>query len=327
MIPPLMRRLRHWTLRGALALGLVFGFLTPQTANAATGDPVVTYYPLPWYPQHIGFGSDGRVWTTNADGGRSFGAMTTDGKATEYRFHGPVGQQGDLAAGPDRNMWIAQSGGGKVARVRPDGRVFEYDVGRHTHPFGLAFGPDGNLWMAQRIGNEIGELSPSGHITEHPVPIVGSRPLGIIPGPGGIWFTLSHAHRIGFIPTGSDAMQLFRLQQGSNPQMITVGSDGNLWFSINRQNVYRCGGIGRITPTGVITEFDLPICQQAYGVTPGPGGNIWFTAGPDIGYVTTSGDMTEWELHPGPGVWGGIVEGPDGAIWFSAGMSIGRLVP
>ena len=107
--------------------------------------------------------------------------------------------------------------------------------------------------------------------------------------------------------------------------MITVvGGDGNLWFSINRQSVYRCGGIGRITPTGVITEFELPICQQAYGITPGPGGNIWFTAGPDIGYVTTSGDMTEWELHPGPSVWSGIVEGPDGAIWFSAGMSIGR---
>ncbi len=62
----------------------------------------------------------------------------------------------------------------------------------------------------------------------------------------------------------------------SRPDGITAGPDGNLWFTESGGNK-----IGRITPSGQITEFPLPtgITKPYYpiGITAGPEGNLWFT--------------------------------------------------
>src|SRR5207245_11434516 len=66
----------------------------------------------------------------------------------------------------------------------------------------------------------------------------------------------------------------------SGPDSITVGPDGNLWFTEDSGNK-----IGRITPAGVITEFPLPPnlncppngINSPLGITAGPDGNLWFT--------------------------------------------------
>jgi virginiamycin B lyase len=71
---------------------------------------------------------------------------------------------------------------------------------------------------------------------------------------------------------------------------ITAGPDGNLWFTEAANDV------GRITPTGSITQFRVGgVCVanegcEAFGITSGPDGNLWFTeelAG-EIGRITTS---------------------------------------
>jgi virginiamycin B lyase len=53
----------------------------------------------------------------------------------------------------------------------------------------------------------------------------------------------------------------------SNPQGITAGPDGALWFTEDIGNK-----IGRITTAGVITEYPVPTANS------GPGG---ITAGPE----------------------------------------------
>ena len=54
---------------------------------------------------------------------------------------------------------------------------------------------------------------------------------------------------------------------------IVAGPDGNLWFTEKNANK-----IGRITPQGVITEFDVPTPDsQPAAICVGPDGNIWFT--------------------------------------------------
>jgi virginiamycin B lyase len=68
------------------------------------------------------------------------------------------------------------------------------------------------------------------------------------------------------------------------PVAITPGPDGNLWFTENSGNK-----IGRITPVGVIQEFDLPHPNSApLGIVAGPDGNIWFAeSGSDlVGRIT-----------------------------------------
>src|SRR5947208_6084098 len=61
----------------------------------------------------------------------------------------------------------------------------------------------------------------------------------------------------------------------SQPIAITLGPDGNLWFT--EQNTSR---IARITPGGAITEFRTPSESFPGDIAPGPGG-VWFTEGAD----------------------------------------------
>ena len=73
--------------------------------------------------------------------------------------------------------------------------------------------------------------------------------------------------------------------------MITVGRNGNLWFTGFFSN-----DIGRITPSGVVTVFDIPTPGSgASGIAAGPDGNVWFTeaAGNKIGRIT-QGVITEF---------------------------------
>jgi virginiamycin B lyase len=300
-------------------------------AQPAGADPAVTYIPLSTpVSQALSFGPGGRLWfgidNPWRGDGRRFGELSPHGKESVFHFRTPAGPQ-DSALGPDGRMWFTEYGG-KVAAVRRDGTYTEFDVGRHSRPTGIAAGDDGNLWIAQSKGNEIGRVSTSGTVTEFPIPGSGSRPVGIASGPGGMWFTLSWGHRVGIIsPTGD--IRLFFLPKGYKAGSITRGPDGNMWFAIDRSSspLYACSQIGRITPDGLITEFDLPGCEyrSPMYIAPGPDGNVWLTAGSTRIYsITPTGDVHEYELDRSAG---DLTQGPDGALWFASANSIGRLVP
>src|SRR5208282_2637958 len=110
---------------------------------------------------------------------------------------------------------------------------------------------------------------------------------------------------------------------------ITAGPDGNLWFT-GGNNI-----IGRITPTGTITEFTIPTANCFPGsITAGPDGNLWFVEEDSnkIGRITPAGMITEFpiptansQLSPTQG----ITTGPDGNLWFteSDAGQIGRITP
>jgi serine/threonine protein kinase len=69
----------------------------------------------------------------------------------------------------------------------------------------------------------------------------------------------------------------------SQPNGITAGPDGNLWFT-----QWNADRIGRISTSGTITEFSLPASpSQPDGITAGPDGNLWFTEydGDQIGRI------------------------------------------
>jgi streptogramin lyase len=111
---------------------------------------------------------------------------------------------------------------------------------------------------------------------------------------------------------------------GSGPAHITLGPDGNLWFT-------EAGGnkIGRITPSGAITEFTVPTAGSGpLGITAGPDGNLWFTEEfrGKIGRITPSGAITEFTV-PTFGNLFDITAGRDGNLWFDEGPvnKIGRI--
>jgi virginiamycin B lyase len=102
---------------------------------------------------------------------------------------------------------------------------------------------------------------------------------------------------------------------------------------------FLAGRIARVTPRGVITEFDLPRPNSGPGdITAGADGAMWFveltgnmdgvqTDGGRIGRITMDGVVTEYELpskSPSPI---NIAVGPDRNIWFTQGGQVGRVTP
>lgn len=99
------------------------------------------------------------------------------------------------------------------------------------------------------------------------------------------------------------------------PRGITLGPDGNLWFTENLANQ-----IGKMTPAGSVTEFTIPTSNSGAGaITAGPDGNLWFTEerANQIGRVTTTGSFTEFTIPTYNSVAVDITSGPDGNLWFT----------
>ncbi len=132
---------------------------------------------------------------------------------------------------------------------------------------------------------------------------------------------------------------LFTIPGAQRPPLdITLGPDGNLWFTHHplAPTDPRPGQIGRITTRGVVTLFPLPLPSlHATELTFGPDNNLWFTAFfangtlPDrIGRVTSLGVITTFVL-PVP-LYNGLTDitaGPDGNLWYtaSAAQKVGRV--
>jgi streptogramin lyase len=120
----------------------------------------------------------------------------------------------------------------------------------------------------------------------------------------------------------------------SDPNGITSGLDGALWFTEDGGSLRVGPGpdmIGRITPTGTITQFPLPVNGGPYAIAAGPDGNLWFTEyfGNKIGRITPTGTITEFTVPSANSFPDGIAAGPDGNLWFteSTGGKIGRITP
>jgi virginiamycin B lyase len=168
---------------------------------------------------------------------------------------------------------------------------------------------------------------PTITITEFPIPTA-SSPGWIAAGPDGkIWFThqSSAPSALGNLTTAGTMFGLYPTATSrTGPMGITNGPDGNVWFT-------KPVGLGRVTPTGGVTEFPIPESGDAGGVTLGPDGNLWMTQPlhDRISRVTPAGTFTQFSLgmvgaHPSA-----IAVGPDGNLWFTetSANKIGRITP
>jgi streptogramin lyase len=110
---------------------------------------------------------------------------------------------------------------------------------------------------------------------------------------------------------------------GARPYWITLGPDGNMWFTELFGN-----NIGKITSAGTITEYPVPTANSGpAGIVAALDGALWFTenAASKIGRVTTSGAFAEVPTvnpNDAPLL---IIERGDGSVWYSgsAGSDIG----
>ena len=90
-------------------------------------------------------------------------------------------------------------------------------------------------------------------------------------------------------------LKQFRIPTNNgNPLDITQGSDGNFWFTESHVNPpqWQNHHVGRITPSGQITEF--LVCDFCFpsDIAEGSGGVLYFTrSDPGLGRITTAGTV------------------------------------
>jgi streptogramin lyase len=112
----------------------------------------------------------------------------------------------------------------------------------------------------------------------------------------------------------------------TGPLGIASGPDGNVWYA-------KQGGIGRMTPAGMVNEYGVPNGGDSGGIAAGPDGNLWFTQprGNKISRVTPAAAFQEYRLPTAASGPSAIALGPDGNLWFTeaaaASNKIGRITP
>jgi virginiamycin B lyase len=137
-------------------------------------------------------------------------------------------------------------------------------------------------------------------------------------------------------PSLAQATALTEFSHGltSPPASIAAGPDRNVRFTESH-------AIGRITPSGTITEYGtangLDSGSMVYGsIVAGSDGDMWFSDDGTIraiGRITPAGVITEYGTADGLNA-GAVPEnltlGPDGNVWFidnGATPAIGRVTP
>ena len=240
-------------------------------------------------PVPTGTGSQ-NLWFTET-GLDQIGEITPQGVVTEHGGLSIGGRPQGITLGPDGALWFAEasqsSGSPAIGRITAAGVVQEFPLTRGSGfvPRQIATGPDGALWftLTTPSGGEVGRLTTAGLFSFFTIPndsanLFTSQPRGIVAGTNNdLWFADDGNHAIGRITTVG-AIQEFNqgLTRADVPSGITLGPDGNYWFS-DPTGIQPSDPVGRITPQGVITLFATPTePSNPRGITTGPDGNLWF---------------------------------------------------
>jgi streptogramin lyase len=110
---------------------------------------------------------------------------------------------------------------------------------------------------------------------------------------------------------------------GSQPNGITAGPDGNLWFTEHYGSSGN-GTIAKVTTAGTFTEYPLLTFAGPTTIAAGPDGNLWFIEqAENIAKITPGGTLTEFAIpipggfpYPAPET---IAAGPDGNLYSTSG--------
>jgi streptogramin lyase len=325
------------------------GQITEFTSGLNTGS----------YPTGIAAGADGNLWFADPGTTPAIGRITPAGTITEFtsglnagsRPGGIRGAQATttgIVTGPDGNVWFTDDGTTKaIGRITPAGTITEFSGGLNlgSFPFSLTLGPDGNLWFTDQGSTPaIGVFNLTTDTSKEFDLPAGQIPAEIATGAdGNLWYTDKpgppRGPHIGRITTAGTLLTEFTLPAGHAPVGLATGPDGNVWFAVRIVG----GAIGRITPSGTISEYTsgLNPGSRPFAIAEGADGNLWFADASSyptpaagvmaaIGQVNpASGGITEFSsgLPTGSGPFG-ITAGPDGNVWFtdkeSAVKAIGR---
>lgn len=255
---------------------------------------------------------------------------------------------GALAVGLALAALLFQGSPAAAAAIPSKAAVTTYALPRVPPTGGagaLTVDPLGNLWFEEtyeaspgHFPREVVRMNRTGEIAVAVAPEIAD---GFAVAPDGAVWTTGFFKIVRIAPDG--VVSVFPLPDGENEQgkyvfedgPLVVGTEGNVWFSGARghpdENGQVSGNepiIGRLTPSGELTEFDLPReGGHPIRLALGPDGNVWLseTQGHRLARVAPSGQIQGFPLPAGSEPYD-LAAGPDGAIWFMENRPSGQAI-
>jgi len=253
----------------------------------------------------------------------------------------PTGGAGPFAFGPEGDLWFTQvyeeiyAPGEephylpRIARMDAAGQIGV--VAEHQRAEGFALTADGSVWFTGGF-NSIGKVEPNGAVDSFSLPETATEFTSaggpIVAGAdGNVWFSAYRSPRAGVqgktfaaidrITPGGKITEFVLPGAGGSPTRLALGPDGNVWFTERNEDK-----AGRISPTGQITSFPLPMGTRPGNIVAGPDGALWFTeesnGGPKLGRLSTSGEFREFPFGVKEDLSAGaLAAGPDGRLWLT----------
>jgi virginiamycin B lyase len=254
------------------------------------------------------------------------------------------GATSNIITGPDGDLWVAGGGlqSSYIEKIGPDGSVTAFKVPGSPEVDDLAPGPDGDVWFSaqslepNRLKSHgiLGKVTPDGQITEIPIPgnlgVFAAGEDAIARGKGGVlWFAFQgfdpgQVSEFGLV-TAAGKIKRFPVPM-SQIQMIDIaaGPDGDLWFD----NLVD-GSVGRITPTGAVTELAN---VQPTVIDNGLDGTLVLTGPnasgqPAAALLSTTGTVTPYTIPAAMSQAFANYVGPaGGSLWFTSADQNGNTI-
>jgi streptogramin lyase len=151
-----------------------------------------------------------------------------------------------------------------------------YCCGGVLQPFGIAQ----NGWFTDPPSGQVGYMQCGEGCSLFNYTLAGSVPEGILYAPNANLYVADQGNNsIDYFVTSacvstSCGYSLTSLSTNAGPEFLTIGPDGNVWFTESNANKI---GIININNGALVQEIALPSGAQPWGIALGPDGNVWFT--------------------------------------------------
>lgn len=237
--------------------------------------------------------------------------------------------------------------GGAHARAKPSvPRVVQASA---DHPGWAIFSPVGDapllaiaagfsthMWvLTAGARGEVLRIAFDGSFDTIDTPTTGARLTGITLGPrGDMWVAEAGAGKIGEITMPDGPIVEFPLPRPNDqPTAIAMGTDRALWYAADD------GTVGKMTSSGVATEYHLPALHAPAAIVASPNGDVWVCGKAGVpgsgrsrafaARVTSSGKIAEYDLGTTGTQAVAVAVGGDGNAWVSVAArppDAGRIV-
>jgi sugar lactone lactonase YvrE len=204
------------------------------------------------WPGPVGLAVDsaGNLYVNQSNDAGTVSKVTPQGNISTFAkgFQPLDDVAGDLAFGPNGNLYVANTGANAVNEVTPKGVISTFVSGLND-PVGLAFDSYGDLYVSQPNDNTVSEVTPQGNISTFATDRVLNHPMGLAFGPDGFLYVADEfSGAVLQLQAGGNIDEYGSINIGGSfdPDALAFDSAGNLYVAYAET-----GNVDEITPDGV----------------------------------------------------------------------------